>query len=467
MNRLKNILALTTVCCCYINFVSAQSYDVPKTELLQYLYKTNAVINEVTNIDPQKKIIPLSEKNLINHTHEILKNKAGLYVLIDQTGRIYKAVNESKNSLTFTRVDSTYYWGYNGGAIEFSYNDTLFSFGGFGFWRTNGQLRYYSNVFHEWNIAPINNEYPTKDYINYYYQGKSSLYYCQTPYHDPVTSKYNDEYCFYKLNLKTKNNEKIGNFSDSLISILKNHQLIHKINLPSINGILLFYSYENMLLLKFDDNTVYKLTNKNIKDLILGNSNSDHIRNTFEINGSVFYTLSNDNTDKLHQFQISLKDFVKMNYPIYLEQNERKSYLPMVSSLLSILIITLIILLKRYKKGYHQKVNYKIKNDHTLDINEFTEIEMSLIHLIITNTKKGRHISPEEINNTLGVSKKTFSNQKKVKGDTINKINHKFKILFNKDINLIERERSEFDRRFYNYIISQENSKLYSDRYLK
>lgn len=142
MNRLKNIFVLTTVCYCYINFVSAQSYDVPKTELLQYLYKTNAPINEVTNIDPQKKIIPLSEKNLINHTHEILKNKTGLYVLIDQTGRIYKAVNESKTSLTFTRVDSTYYWGYNGGAIEFSYNDTLFSFGGFGFWRTNGQLRY-------------------------------------------------------------------------------------------------------------------------------------------------------------------------------------------------------------------------------------------------------------------------------------------------------------------------------------
>ena len=259
----------------------------------------------------------------------------------------------------------------------------------------------------------------------------------------------------------------IGNFSDSLISILKNHQLIYKINLPSMNGILLFYSYENMLLLKFDDNTVHKLTNKNIKDLILGNSNSDHIRNTFEINGSVFYTLSNDNTDKLHQFQISLKDFVKMNYPIYLEQNERKSYLPLVSGLLSILIITLIILLKRHKKGYHQNVNSNIKNDHTSDTNEFTEVEMSLIHLIITNTKKGRYISPEEINNTLGVSKKTFSNQKKVKGDTINKINHKFKILFHKDINLIERERSEFDRRFYNYIISQENSKLYSDRYLK
>ena len=465
MNKLKNIFLQTILFCLTHYSIQAQSYDVPKTELLQYLYRTNSTINELTNLDPKKIIIPITEKNLNNHTHEIVKNKNGLFVLIDQTGRVYRATKESKSSITFTRIDSTHYWGYNGEAIEFSFHDTLFSFGGFGFWRINGQLRYYSKVFQEWNITPISNEYPTKDYINFYSESKSSLYYCQIPYHDPVTNKYNQQYSLYKLNLITKINDKIGDLSDPLISILKKDNVIYKINLPSMNGTLLFFSYENMLLLKFSENAVYKLVNKNIKDLILGNSNSDHIRNTFEINDSVYYTLSNENSDQLHSFEIKASDFVKLNYPIYIEQNEKNTTLFAVFILFTALSIIILFYVIRDKIKRRTKINYVLKEPDIRNINEFSEVEMSFINLIITNIKKGRYLTQDEINNALGVSKKTISNQKKVKGDTINKINHKFKILFDKKFEFIERERSEFDKRFYNYIINQDNIQLYSEKY--
>ena len=71
------------------------------------------------------------------------------------------------------------------------------------------------------------------------------------------------------------------------------------------------------------------------------------------------------------------------------------------------------------------------------------------------------------MNNILGVIKKSIETQKKVRGDTINRINYKFKTHFELDVDFIERLRSESDRRFYNYIINKENAALYKGRFKK
>ena len=79
---------------------------------------------------------------------------------------------------------------------------------------------------------------------------------------------------------------------------------------------------------------------------------------------------------------------------------------------------------------------------------------------MINHSKKGDHFSVEDINASLGLNKKTLEIQKKVRTETINRINHKFKIKYNLSADLIERIRSEEDRRFYKYIINEENGKL-------
>jgi hypothetical protein len=438
---------------------------VPKSELLNFLFHTDTQIPDITNIDPHIPLLPINETRLENHRHKLVKNKTGLYVLIDQTGRVYKVNNETKNALEFVRYDSTYYWGYNGSSIDFSYNDTLFSFGGDGFWRINGQLRYYSNVFHEWNISPISEEIPTYDYINYLSRKSSSIFYIQKPFDDAVTGKNLYEWRALRLNLNTKDNTILGQFSSPLLDILKNNTPIIKINLPSLDGILVFFTFENILLLKFNDNTVYKLNNHSIKDLILGNSNSIQIRNTFEVGDSVYYTLSNDSSNKLNSFKISMNDFTKEPFPVY-DQLPVSKYSTSVFTAI-VLIIVLFVVWFSFKKRKKTEI-YSLSESTTVvneNQNEFSIIEKKLIEQIIYHNEKGSYLSGDQLNNILGVSKKRLETQKKVRGDTFNRINYKFKTLFEVEVDCIERIRSESDRRFYNYKINKENAALYKERY--
>ena len=50
------------------------------------------------------------------------------------------------------RQDRTFYQGYNFDAYQFQRNDTIFSFGGYGFWLENNLLIYFSEVRREWNF---------------------------------------------------------------------------------------------------------------------------------------------------------------------------------------------------------------------------------------------------------------------------------------------------------------------------
>ncbi len=464
---MKSFLKLFFLLLLYSYKLEAQTYKVPKSEVLNFLFHTDTQIPDITNIDPHIPLLPINETRLENHRHKLVKNKTGLYVLIDQTGRVYKATNETKDALEFVRYDSTYYWGYNGSSIDFSYNDTLFSFGGAGFWRINGQLRYYSTVFNEWNISPISEEIPTYDYINYLSPKSSCLFYIQKPFDDAVTGKHLYDWRAIRLNLNSKDNYILGQFSPQLLDILKNYTLINKINLPSLDGILVFFTFENILLLKFNDNTVYKLNNHYIKDLILGNSSKIQIRNTFEVGDSVYYTLSNDTSNKLHSFKISMKDFTKEPFPVY-DQIPVSKYSTSVFTAI-VLIIVLFVVWFSFKKRNITEI-YSLSESTTVvneNQNEFSIIEKNLIEQIIYHNEKGSYLSGDQLNNILGVSKKSLETQKKVRGDTINRINYKFKILFEKENELIERNRSENDRRFYNYIINSENSNLFKVRYKK
>ena len=67
------------------------------------------------------------------------------------------------------------------------------------------------------------------------------------------------------------------------------------------------------------------------------------------------------------------------------------------------------------------------------------------------------------MNQCLGIKRKTIEIQKKIRTESINRINHKFNVVYDKETVFIERVRSVEDRRFFNYLISQENIKTYLD----
>lgn len=67
--------------------------------------------------------------------------KGHFYLILDGSGQVYKL---NTNDFSFSRIDKTYFRGYNFKSIKFSRNDTLFSFGGMGFWHSNNIETYFS-----------------------------------------------------------------------------------------------------------------------------------------------------------------------------------------------------------------------------------------------------------------------------------------------------------------------------------
>ena len=89
----------------------------------------------------------------------LLRNRNGLYMLVDGTGRLYK-IERGKDGINYKRLDSTRFFGYNFGFVPFSYNDSIYSFGGYGFWKFNGQLRVFIDKRREWALTKLNTEIP-------------------------------------------------------------------------------------------------------------------------------------------------------------------------------------------------------------------------------------------------------------------------------------------------------------------
>jgi hypothetical protein len=90
----------------------------------------------------------------------LFKTSSGLKAVFPGTGKVF-LVDTAAGIIE--RIDETYYSGYNFDSYQFIRNDTIYSFGGYGFWIQNNLLTYYSDVRKEWSLfgkAPFALESP-------------------------------------------------------------------------------------------------------------------------------------------------------------------------------------------------------------------------------------------------------------------------------------------------------------------
>ena len=445
-------------------FCISQTYWIPKTDYINFLYnhpKSEIILSRPTTI---QRYLPILEPHLKNYNQNFIKNKKGLFILLDGTGQIYKATSENKNQIAFTRQDSTYFIGYNGENINFSYEDTLYSLGGVGFWRVNGQLRYFSEAISEWNITKLNKENPVTNYLFNYLPAKSSLYFVSRPFDDAATFEKTTAYTITQLDLKKKKNIKLGYLNKRFADLcIKTETIPICINLASLNGTLIYFNTEEQYLLNFENNLAYKLNNPQIIDLFFRKSGGNIPINAFELNNRIYFQFPSDTSNSLKSIPISINDFAKE--PIEFIESEDTSNRYLIIALLSALVLI--------GGGYIIKVVYKKYSDakkinESTSVNiDFNEQEKNLINFLIEKSNINTLVSVEELNFSLGISKKTLEIQKRTRTETIHRINHKFRLKYDIDKDFIDRVRAEEDKRYYNYIINKENANLYKERYKK
>jgi hypothetical protein len=430
---------------------NSQSYTITANPTLKYLYNTKNEIGTISNTK-NLHLFPLIIGNN-NARFKLIKNEAGLFALIDGTGQVYKATNLDQTKMTFSRIDSTHFYGNTFESINFSYKGTIYNFGGYGFWNMNGLLSHFSNNL-EWNIDKINKTYFTTNQFYSYQPKESKLYFVEYPRVSEFTFDKTDNTLLIEFDIIKKENKVLGTINKK--ANVSNPYF--KIDLPSLNG-LIASDNNDIFLYNFSANKIFKLTNSKIKDELIGKAGAE-LQTSFEDQGKVFYSFNNDTT--LRSFQISMNDFIEIPYPLYIPENSYNYYW-LVGIGLFIIAFIIIVFINRNRKKI-PATNEK-EETYTIDLNsnEFNTIEKILIDKLIEKSKMDSHLTVEELNTILGIKKKTIEIQKRVRNEAIIRINHKFNINFNRETTFIERIRSIEDKRYFNYIINKENAKIYTE----
>lgn len=435
---------------------NAQTITLEGSPLLRYLNQPDSATTIVRFLNEGLEIPgPTYRDNIRAKT--LIRNKKGLFLMIYGKGKVFRVLQADTAQTVIERIDSTLFFGNNFNSIDFSYCDTLFSFGGYGFWRFNGQLRYFIEGG-EWNIARLNTEEPTNSEFFLFDEPGNNLYYIQTPIKQEYITSNSDKYYLCRLDLRNRIVSKPGELTKpELISKAKRGFAV-----PSLNGIMI-ESEDTWYLLQPGNNRILKLVNQSVHNWFMGPS-------TYR--AELFFADSNKilsyskNVDTLRSVVITPADFIAEPYSLYVVTNSHTKMYWLWAVPVLVVLIAGFIFRKRIK--HNNKTEQKQTNMIAADVLteetdlDFTEMEKSVIHSFLTRKGADQFVTVEELNYWLGLSKKSLEIQKKVRRETLNRINSRYRELTKSDTDLIQAERSETDRRYYNYYISSKNAGLYN-----
>ena len=432
-------------------FAEAQTYKSRITPALKYLFETKNSIDQITQTQ-SLNIFPVEIDNNVFKKFNIIKNTKGLFVLLNGTGRVYKASKADSSFIYFERVDSTVFYGNSFNSFDFSFNDIIYSIGGYGFWHFNGQLRQFRQG-KDWVIKKLNLNIPTQSFSELIDSKDSSIYYIQYPFINEEDNSKIEKYNVYKLSINKKIIKRLGILNEK---ISKEWDLGINIPIPSLEGALIIIKRE-IYLINYKKNKVYKLKYGSLHDVICNDIMST-ANLTFSIGDKLYY--SSDPFNNIVSVPISISDFTEEPYPVFKNKNFIENNLLSIISIIVIIGIIIIAFKKYYNNPKMKEEEVEIKNTDLSSIT-FSPLERGLISKLIEKSTIDSFLTVEDFNIYLGIKKKPLEIQKRVRNEFINRVNHKFNVNFNLQTVFIERVKANEDRRFTNYLISKENTKIY------
>lgn len=441
-------------------YSNAQDIKVPQNALLSHLLRNS---DQIFRIPISKDPIIPQPAPFTNNFQQLLKSKNGLYICIDGTGRVYKAKSWNDKWVNFEKIDSTTFFGSNKGSQKFIIGDTLFSFGGYGFWHFNGALSYFTTQ-KEWEMLPLNLEVPyyeINDRISSIsqYDFKNNLFYFsaipigqQTVINAPL----NDS--FYVFDIRKRNVRAIGKSLISKEDYMRFAES-HKVETPW--GLLMDSPYGDHrdYLLSIKDNLMYVSESRIIQQLIPSSKYSNNILMFYQ-NGYLY--ASAYPFDRVDSLKFDIGKFKLLDTKIYsgkkkLAEFKIKTFVTKYGITILVMIIVVLLIIIGYL------FQWKKKSKSTKDIPEkvlqeglLSPLEKQLLKQFISKIEKNKTCSTDELNSMLGVALKSIEIKKKARTDFITKVNHKLKQHFLLSDDIIIRNRSEEDKRSYLYSIDQQ-----------
>ena len=404
--------------------------------------------------------------NIVKHKNKILIQPLG-------TGRLYEIVKED-NTYRSKRIDSTLHSGVNFFSKTFFTRDTLYQFGGLGFWNIRGLLTFFSKQTNQWELVQTNRDVPcffdnSQDAVLQVYDDPShpKMYLSNTYKYlnYPQTFDISGKDTSFVFDFNTKQWTALGKLNPELKRILlgKNSLYLNFGKYQLIQSALEFYW------INFENNSYGKLKpkyNGEIRQIwlrIYNNENNIGAAN-FQLNiGNNIYFLKINKDRKLeyekYTFNIEMLDLIKKDY-IYSNKtdyiaiitNFLDEYKTLLLSLLAIIALSIFIYsFQKSKKKLPKEVVSILNNNF---FNALTIVEKELIEELYEHHLKGEELSTKLINKIIGVQQKDTLTQNKSRSDYFIRINQKFKMATQYSEPLIVKQRDHSDKRQYNYSLN-------------
>ena len=431
--------------------------------LLDLLYKDS--VNSL-NIQLNSSIYQFGLDNKEYRNIALFKQKQEIWLQTLGTGKLFK-VNKSSTGYSLQRIDSTIHSGVNFNSVSFSLHDTLFQYGGSGFWTIRGLITYFSNSTHEWELYPshqlVNGYEGLSNYAFYHIDTLANKLYATNVVElkdPPFDLGFNVVDSVYTFNFKTKNWTNLGPLNPEF------KKMIDKDNFYTLHiGNLFFFrrffdwhwvDFENNLYgnLKLEKNTEIKQ-----RWLNLYNSKSTYQDLQFNLGNTCYLIkLDPDLNTTYTSFTIQKEDldlsetkyvYKKNNFILAFYLNTVVPFFtPNVFILIIITFFIFFVLYRQRKKRVPKEVNAILNYNF---VNSLSIIEKELVQVLYQQQLKGEEISPKLINKIIGVQQKDTLTQNKSRSDHFLKINQKFKLATQQELPLIVKSRDSIDKRHYNY----------------
>jgi hypothetical protein len=356
---------------------------------------------------------------------------ANILFTIAGTGMVYQFDQDKK---LLSRLDKTYSRGYNFDAPQFVRNDTLYNFGGYGFWSYHKVLTYYDQEIQEWQNIRAENFGP--DSFTEGYQGYS---------------KQND--IFYSGASEKEDGLKSFNrvFSDRLYAF--DFKSLQWTSLGKINPVLPFKTVRDVYwdgahFIHMAPDKMFIINPIKNEVSVIVNPKYFHLKSFYTIGDSIFSYWENQTT----QIKLSKKALLKeakyigkfyddVNYQFY-------AYLIAGLGLLGFGAFTFY----RYRR---QKPN--LSEAITINMSDhFGALELILLKkLVDAEEQPEKFISVIQINEILKLEDKTPENQRRIRTKFLNNLNLKL-LVYCQVQDAIVRFQFEEDKRLTLYRLKEE-----------
>jgi len=412
---------------------------------------------------PEESIEPrLIDHNPLNH---VVKTSDGVFISLDGTGRVFRVTPDRSKKYRFVRLDSTHYIGYNFGSFVFSFRDTIFSLGGYGFWHYNGQLRYFRSNSSGWELMPVNRRVQViwPDLAAFLDLRNDAVWYLHRTNHPEAFKEAGSDFqdkeenTVFRLDLNRKAWEKYGAITPEFMPLANQMLVIGATPWGPLVQVSPPAGFRT-LLVDYAANKVYELTDQlRTKSIQAAISSKEGILNNSPVTQYHQDSLHILSVDGSHSsFRLTLADFRETDISVYEPAGD--TLIPFGRSAW----VTVGILLAGLTGGVVMSWVFfrrerPSENDEAAEPEVFTPWETRILKAF--QSRPDQMLTVEEMDELLETTKRTKEVQNQRRSSITRSINHKYSLLTGDAENLIVSKRQEMDRRMVQYYFSAEKFK--------